>query len=419
MGIQSTFAKALSWEELSRFVFEEPDLVQGPTNPYALLRLFGQDESSVRVTLYRDNHAWCPYCQKVWLWLEWKQIPYKIKKVTMRCYGNKESWYLNKVPSGMLPAIEIDNQVITESDDILLALENSFGPLGLSMKHQKVLKLRNLERKLFYAWCMWLCRPSLFKQQERKRKEQFQIQAGEMEKELLSTEGAWLGADSSNSNSIHPGSSDVIFIPYVERMNASLAYYKGFKLREEHPAINKWLTELEKLSEYLGTQGDMHTHSHDLPPQMGGCWIDQNPDQQKISKQIDSGEGLGELETTFSSEKLQKEKRPEALALYRVIKHKERIKKINPLDQEFLDQPLRAALTTMMLGKDCKPEKGSAAGLRYIKDRISVPRDMPLLSARVFRQALEKTANIDGPEQGLSISNKDRFDQDPKPFINS
>ena len=37
------------------------------------------------MTLFRDNHAWCPYCQKVWLWLEEKQVPYKIAKVTMFC----------------------------------------------------------------------------------------------------------------------------------------------------------------------------------------------------------------------------------------------------------------------------------------------------------------------------------------------
>jgi glutathione S-transferase len=61
--------------------------------PQATLRLFGQTEADVRVTLYRDNHAWCPYCQKVWLWLEEKQIPYKIEKVTMFCYGKKEAWY--------------------------------------------------------------------------------------------------------------------------------------------------------------------------------------------------------------------------------------------------------------------------------------------------------------------------------------
>lgn len=33
---------------------------------------------------------------EVWLFLEEKRIPYSIAKVTMRCYGPKERWYLAK-----------------------------------------------------------------------------------------------------------------------------------------------------------------------------------------------------------------------------------------------------------------------------------------------------------------------------------
>ena len=81
----------------------------------------------MRVTLFRDNHAWCPYCQKIWLWLEEKQVPYRIEKVTMFCYGKKESWYKQKVPSGMLPAVELDGQINNERADILMELEEGCG----------------------------------------------------------------------------------------------------------------------------------------------------------------------------------------------------------------------------------------------------------------------------------------------------
>ena len=109
--------------QLEALAAPETDRVEGPTNAQATLRLFGQPPECVEVTLYRDHHAWCPYCQKVWLWLEFKRIPYRIRKVTMRCYGSKEPWFLERVPSGMLPALELEGRLITESDDILAALE--------------------------------------------------------------------------------------------------------------------------------------------------------------------------------------------------------------------------------------------------------------------------------------------------------
>ena len=158
----------LSWKELETLTDYQIDTVNGATNAKARLRLFGQSESDVRVTLYRDNHAWCPYCQKIWLWLEEKQVPYRIEKVTMFCYGEKESWYKRKVPSGMLPAIELDGRIIKESDDILIALEKVFGPLNQGMKDRGVLPLRQLERLLFRAWCSWLCYPASSARQEQR-----------------------------------------------------------------------------------------------------------------------------------------------------------------------------------------------------------------------------------------------------------
>ena len=403
----------LSWDKLKELTIKELDRIEGPNNAQASLRLFGKTEEEVRVTLYRDHHAWCPYCQKVWLWLEWKKIPYQIKKVTMRCYGEKETWYLKKVPSGMLPALELDNRVITESDQILLILEKTFGPLGSSLNAPRIIKLRNLERQLFRAWCIWLCNPSNRKSQEEQRKDQFQVLAEELDKLLRKSNTNFLDPlITVNSKKYSPGSGDVIFIPYLERMNASLAYYKGFSLRKKYPFIDKWFQCLEEDDVYQGTQGDFHTHSHDLPPQMGGCWLDPNPDQLKFSNLIDSGEGLEELESSTNSSI----KDAELIALTRVIKHRECIMQNNPINKSF-DQPLRAALTNMVLNSSCLPNQNSALGLRYLRDRISVPRDMPLFAARILRKALEKTATLDSPQQGPTIPVRNRFDQDPKPFI--
>ena len=51
-------------------------------------------------------------------------MPYKVRKVTMFCYGEKEAWYKKICPSGMLPAIQFNSgEIVTDSDNILVALE--------------------------------------------------------------------------------------------------------------------------------------------------------------------------------------------------------------------------------------------------------------------------------------------------------
>ena len=394
----------LNWKELEALTDFPIDTINGPTNSQAHLRLFGFSESEVRVTLYRDNHAWCPYCQKVWLWLEEKQIPYRVKKVTMFCYGQKESWYKRKVPSGMLPAIELDGRLITESDDILLALERVFGPLEQSMKAPEVLPLRQLERLLFRAWCTWLCYPAYSQKQEQSHREQFIKVVAMVEDALSRTPGAYFLAKF--------GTVDLIFTPYVERMNASLYYYKGYSLREENSNLAAWFEAMESRPTYRGTQSDFHTHVHDLPPQMGGCYENGEPQMLINKMRVDNGPWMGLPDVGYSEPKNSRGE-----ALQRVIKHRHNIIKVNPADEQLFDRALRCALTQMMTGEICQPPQDSDIALRYLRDRINVPRDMSIYAAKRLREALEKTAALVGDRQGPPIPYKHRRDQDPANFV--
>ena len=393
----------LSWTELNALTDFPVDTVHGPTNAQARLRLFGLTESDVRVTLYRDNHAWCPYCQKIWLWLEEKQIPYRIEKVTMFCYGEKESWYKRKVPSGMLPAIELDGRIITESDDILIALEQVFGPLGPGMKDPNVLPLRRLERLLFGAWCAWLCRPSGSSREEQRTRDRFTEVVVMVEEVLGNTPGPYF-LDQF-------GTADVIFTPYVERMNASLYYYKGYSLREENPRLNAWFAAMESRPTYRGTQSDFHTHVHDLPPQMGGCYENGEPQMLLNKARVDNGPWAGLPDVTYPEPENSRVE-----ALYRVIKHRANIIRVNPADDRLFDEALRCALTQMMTREACIPPPGSDLALRYLRDRISVPRDMSIYAAKRLRESLEETAALAGDRQGPPLPLNHRRDQDPANF---
>jgi glutathione S-transferase len=393
----------LSWTELEAIADWQIDPINGPTNAQSRLRLFGQPEAAVRVTLYRDHHAWCPYCQKVWLWLEEKQIPYRIEKVTMFCYGTKESWYKRRVPSGMLPALQLDDRLITESDEILLALEQAFGPLYRSMSDPEVMQLRYLERLLFRAWCGWLCYPSGSAQQERRSRDQFTEIVSKVEAALSQTSGPYFLDQFSTA--------DVVFTPYVERMNASLYYYKGYSMREENPRFAAWFDAMETRPTYRGTQSDFHTHAHDLPPQMGGCWQNDEPQTQVNQARVNRGPWEGLPDVAYPE--------PETArieALQRVLKHRTNIIRVNPAADQVMELALRCALTNLITQADCPPPSGSDLALRYLRDRISVPRDMSIYAAKRLRQALESTAALAGNVEPDPLPVKHRRDQDPANF---
>lgn len=398
---------ALSWAELEALNTYQPDL--DLTNAHSRLRLFSQQESDLRVTLYRDHHAWCPYCQKVWLWLEEMRIPYRVEKVTMFCYGQKEAWYKRKVPSGMLPALELDGRVITESDVILQALEETFGVLYRGLRDPEVMPLRTLERLLFRAWCQWLCTPPPFLPfqagaQEQRHREHFVRVAQRVEEALAQTPGSYFLEQFSTA--------DVIFTPYVERMHASLFYYKGYSLWQEHPRLGAWFEGLESRATYRGTQGDFHTHAHDLPPQMGGCWSNDSPQALANQAHVNEGPWLGLPDVTYPEPTTARSE-----ALYRVLRHRDTLIEVNPADNALVDQALRCALTHLMTLQDCPPPPGSDPALRYLRDRVNVPRDMSIYAAKWLRQSLEATAALAGDQPGIEIPSQHRKDQDPKPFL--
>ena len=82
----------------------------------------------------------------------------------------------------------------------------------------------------------------------------------------------------------------------------------------------------------------------------------------------------------------------------------------------FLESICNKSLTFMINNEINVPKNCCGKGLRYLRDRISVPRDMPLLSARKLRQSLEKIASFDKSNETYSIPFNHRYDQNPKDF---
>jgi glutathione S-transferase len=68
------------------------------------------------LTLYRDTNGWCPFCERVWLCLEVKGIPYRERLVNLQ---NKPDWYKELVPTSLVPAVLLHNDEIIENKNRL------------------------------------------------------------------------------------------------------------------------------------------------------------------------------------------------------------------------------------------------------------------------------------------------------------
>ncbi|GBF92826.1 glutathione S-transferase [Raphidocelis subcapitata] len=437
---------APSWEQLAEMVaarekelgvnFTNPDYENGPTHPLALKRTFGSTEP-IRVKLYRDHAAWCPYCQKVWLQLEEKRIPYVIEKINMRCYGDKPASFLSKVPSGLLPVLELDGRVVTESGVIMQLLEDSFPdhspllpPKGAPQRDRADALMR-LERRFFGSWLDWLC--SGWNQPASQAGFERTLDAVA---EALEASGGpyFLGPELSLV--------DCTFAPMLERASSSLAYYKGFFMRGQGrwPAIDRWFEAMESRPTYLGTRSDHYTHCHDLPPQLGGCYM--TPAGEPIAAAIDGGAwrlplpplGPTSLPEPYSPGDnppldrleaaarmvsnhaalvrfaLRGPGRPGARPVSAPLADPSAVAAADPAAAAAADAALRHVAHALLVGPEAKQQSGahalaaSEAGARggggaldgspavaaadYLRDRVGVPRDMKLPAAQQLRAHL-------------------------------
>lgn len=119
--------------------------------------------------------------------------------------------------------------------------------------------LLRLERQLFSAWLGWLCRGG--------GRPDFERTLRKVEDTLSSrSSGPYFLGDRFSL-------VDIMYAPFIERAVASLAYFKGYNIRDRaaFPAINAWFDAMESRASYRAAKSDYYTHAHDLPPQLGGC----------------------------------------------------------------------------------------------------------------------------------------------------
>lgn len=425
----------LDWEAISaachdtetgkKLAAEEALREKGEGLPHVTskLRLFGHAEEDVRVTLYRDHAGWCPYCQKLWMMLELKQIPYRIERINMRSYGEKPASFLKKVPSGLLPVVELDGEIITESLVIMQILESTF-PENCMLPEDgfdRANELLRLERRLFSDWCGLVFRPGMPGPFGGGARKQFEETLDAVDAGLGETEGPWfLGGDT-------PSIVDLQYVSHIERMNASCLYWKGLQLRgtERWANLERWFLAFEELPCYHACKSDYYTHVMDIPPQYGPGFSDNNDATAEAQRVID-GESW-KLPLNLSAADL--EPLPDSMnhgdeaarheAAYRLASNASAIAKFacrgmgekgakqygapladptavpNLKYEKKVDEMLRVTASLLLdgsagesAGTTSAQGKEVAKCLAYLRDRVGVPRDMSYPAAMQLRAHL-------------------------------
>lgn len=260
------------------------------------------------------------------LLVEEKRIPMKISLVPMRSYGDKPREFMAKVPSGLLPALEIQDgsrsQIITESQVIMELLDQWFSssdyrPMMPSAESNKkrFQQLARLERELFSCWCSLVFRPEmpsfggnsggntflkniLGRSSMTGAMQEFMDCIKRVDHELATTKGPWFFDEYD-----YPTMIDFIYVSHVERMLASCAFWKGLDLRDPKwnlTALNAWLEAFEKREAYLAFKSDYYTHVMDIPPQYGpGFNGGFEADRKRMSQVITGKDGSWNLPLPF------------------------------------------------------------------------------------------------------------------------
>ncbi len=399
MSIQDTVS---SWEQLFEIAQKNTSARrvrrpgQSPSTepiPSSLHKL--PPDTTPPVLLYRDTNSWCPFCERVWFALEEKEIPFATEFIDL---SNKPKWYTDLVPTTLVPAVKIEGQLVYESKDILLALEEKFGTTLLPDDPEENAIARQLvedaETNGFREVVYKFLRATPADADELANLQAaFEAKLDELEQTLGKYPGPYFV---SNFSLV-----DIMYSPHLDRLAANLPVYRGYHLKgnERFPRINAWFEALNQRPAYHRVKSDNITNNLLLRRRWGvepiGNPLPLNSvDSQSIEYRAEAAERLSDNREVAIGDIL-KNSGVQALAKDGDIS----------AIQEAVDLHLRLLADYLINGNGAPLPGGRTGGkdstdpivaavgaitLAYVRNRICAPRDMSAGAATAFRAAADK-----------------------------
>ncbi len=399
MSIQNT---ASTWEQLFEIAQkntsarrvrrpgQSPSTAPIPSSVHKL-----PPDTTPPVLLYRDTNSWCPFCERVWFALEEKEIPFATEFIDL---SNKPKWYTDQVPTTLVPAAKIEGELVYESKDILLALEERFGTTLLPNDPEENAVARQLvedaETNGFRDIAYKFLRETPADTNELANLQAaFEAKLDELEQALAKYPGPYFLSTFSLI--------DIMYSPHLDRLAANLPVYRGYHIKgnPRFPRINAWFEALNQRPAYHRVKSDNITNNL-LVRRRFGLEPIGNPlpldaaDSQSIQYRAEAAERLSDNREAAIGDIL-KNSGVQALAPDGEISAiKEAVDLHLRLLAEYLlngnGAPLPGGRTG---GKDSTDTNVAAVGaitLAYVRNRICAPRDMSAGAATAFRAAADK-----------------------------
>eukprot|EP00802_Teleaulax_amphioxeia_P012585 Tamp_12628.p1 GENE.Tamp_12628~~Tamp_12628.p1 ORF type:complete len:450 (+),score=113.11 Tamp_12628:1-1350(+) len=363
------------------------------------------------LTLYRDNNGWCPFCERVWVALLVKGVPFKEETLSLQ---KKPQWYLDKVPTGLVPAIEFagsGSELVWESKDILLRLEAEefaqYKTLLPAGEKQKALALLDECDNMTKSMAGVLYGSNATSTELEAKMQAFEGTIDRIE-QLLSASKSPFFLDSGFSV------VDCMLIPVLERLAVQLPLKTGMALRstQRWPALEGWFAALEtEIAPYRDrVMGDPYSWSaafvtilQMFQSTAGVGSIDPIANAQaqassELERQMKVSPSGFELAARIEAvRKIAGNHQAIVKDATSAAKTQQHVPRLSQADEAHVDEALRKA-AVMLLAQDQSAEQlpsvspPEAQAARIVASRLCVPRDMGAPAAAALRAGLGSLA---------------------------
>lgn len=347
------------------------------------------------VLLYRDTNSWCPFCERVWFALEEKGIPFETEFIDL---SNKPQWYLDLVPTALVPAVKIDGHLVYESKDILFALEERFGPTLLPQDAGEATIAQEWiaasETSGFLATSYGFLRDDGSNPDAtRELKVQLEGHLDELEHHLGKYPGPYFLSQFSLV--------DILYSPHLDRLADNLPVYQGYAIRgnSRFPRINAWFEALSQRPAYQHVRSESVTNNLLLHRRWGRTPIGPlSPLDPAISQQpeyrAEAAERLSDNHEAAIGDILKNS----GLQALIAAGNRETVRAavdwhLRLLATFLLQEDLTRLPWGRVGGQDNADPLVAAVGaitLAYLRNRICAPRDMSAGAATALRAAVDR-----------------------------